>query len=132
MHPWRSCVLSLVAGSVALALLSSAARADVAPPDQCTGQAGQACSNAGPSYDQAGVCVSTTCSHATPDGSTQQPCVLCEIADGGAGSGDGGSSSGSSSKSSCATSPATRDGATGLAMLALGVGALAWTRRRRP
>jgi len=48
-------------------------------------------------------------------------------------SSSGSSSSGSGSgKSSCTMSPLARDGATGFGMLALGVGALALARRRRP
>ncbi|HEX3344788.1 MAG TPA: hypothetical protein VHS09_09460 [Polyangiaceae bacterium] len=119
--------------------------ADVAPPDSCaTSSIGQACSNAGPSYDAAGVCVASTCSHPSPDGSTTYACAACELADaaaapdsGGSGSssGGGGSSSGGGSgsgKSGCTLSPLARDGATGFGMLALGVGALVLARRRRP
>jgi MYXO-CTERM domain-containing protein len=131
--------------------LTSLARADVAPPDACNGAVGTACDVAGSSYDEPGICVNAMCARPTPDGSVDSPCVLCQLVDAGAsdaatpadggstsGSSSGstgsssGSSSSSSSKSSCALSPTTRDGATGLGMLALGVGALAWSRRRRP
>jgi hypothetical protein len=153
----------LAATAAAILATSSAALADVAPPDGCpSGSIGQACNNAGPAYDQPGICAPGTCYRGTPDGgSVSYPCTLCEPTDSGAvttdggsssdasssggnsssggsgsssGSSDGGSTGGTStsSKSGCATSPLTRDGATGLAMLALGVGALAWSRRRRP
>jgi len=143
--------LTMTVAMVAVAW-SGAARADVAPADSCASPAslGQACNNAGPSADEPGVCVNSTCSHPTPDGSTSYACVLCEVAEGGvpdSGSSSGGSSGSSSGvtkdsgvsdggvpgseKSSCALSPVEREGATGFAMLALGVGALAVARRRR-
>jgi hypothetical protein len=130
----------VLAAAAAWMVAATDARADVAPPDSCSA-VGQACNNAGPSYNQAGVCVQSTCSHPLPDGgSSQYACPLCELSDSGTGS-SGGSSSGSSSssgggggssKSGCATSPLARDGATGFAMLAAGLAALAWARRRRP
>jgi len=123
---------------------------------------GQPCSNADPGADQPGVCVASTCGHPLPDGgSSSYPCALCEASDAGSakdggGSSSSGSSSGASSgsgsssgesssggssgsssssdssKSGCTLSPLARDGATGFGMLALGIGALAWSRRRRP
>src|SRR5580658_9960475 len=66
------------------------ARADVPPPNECTtgAAAGTSCSTAGPDNDQDGVCVSSTCPHTGPladggVGTTQEPCVLCELTDGG-------------------------------------------------
>lgn len=144
-------ILRILAATAALttAAWSGPARADVAPPDSCT-TLGQACNTAGPNYDEAGVCVASTCDHPTPDGSTSYACNLCMTQDAGSSSSSGGSSgsgsssgssssgSGSSSgggsgssKSSCAMSPLARDGATGFGMLALGLGALALGRRRR-
>jgi hypothetical protein len=121
--------------TVALLGWSGVARADVAPLDSCpsSASAGQTCNNAGPNNDEPGVCVSTTCEHPTPDGSTSYACVLCELSDAGAPAQDAGKtgSSGSSTKSGCALSPLARDGATGIGMLALGLGALALARRRR-
>jgi hypothetical protein len=137
-----------IAAVVALVMYGENARGDVAPPDSCSG-AGP-CNNAGPNYNQPGDCVQSSCNHPLPDGGTSSyTCFLCELSDSGGGSSsgssgsgsssgaaiDGGSSSGGgggSSKSGCATSPLARDGATGLAMLAVGVAALAWARRRRP
>jgi MYXO-CTERM domain-containing protein len=126
--------------SAAIALVtawSGAALADVAPPDECNGTAGTPCSNAGPSANQSGTCVSTTCPHTGPgpDGgvvTTQNPCVLCEVQSSGSSSGGGStSSSGSSSGGSggCAVGVTPREGAG--AMLLVGVGLLLASRRRR-
>jgi MYXO-CTERM domain-containing protein len=155
----RESLRALTLAAVTAAVVwSGEARSDVAPADSCpsASSVGQACSNAGPSADLPGVCVNSTCEHPTPDGSTSYSCVLCEVVEGGVpdsgsssggGSGGGSGSSGGaskdsgvsdggggggSSKSGCSLSPVQREGATGFAMLALGVGALAVARRRRP
>ena len=138
--------LRVLAATATLAMVtwSGAAFADLAPPDSCSpGSIGQACSNAGPNYDAPGVCTASTCSHPTPDGSTTYACGACVTSEAGApaqdagptdaGNGGGSSSGGSGSgKSGCTMSPLARDGATGFGMLALGIGALALARRRRP
>jgi MYXO-CTERM domain-containing protein len=133
-------VLSLSAFSAAAlaAVLSYAqpSRADVLPPDGCEGSAGASCDNAGPSNDEPGVCVETTCLHrgptaldaGDPDAETEEPCVLCQMPEGGS------STQGSSSKSSsggCSVSPGLPAGG-GLGLMlgaAVAVGAL--QRRRR-
>lgn len=166
----RRFVLASLAAAAAILSSSAAARADALPPDGCT-QAGTACSNAGPMFDQPGVCTAEMCPHMTPDGGTTMvPCDICEPSDAGvtdagkdgasssgsssggssgssSGAGSGSSSGGGSGSSSgasggggggnsgggggCALSPLARDGTAGLAMLALGIGALTLARRRR-
>jgi MYXO-CTERM domain-containing protein len=79
---------SILAVSVCLAGLasSSAAKADLAPPNECNSPdtAGSACTTAGPNFNDDGVCVATTCMSASPppNGSTYA-CVLCQLADAG-------------------------------------------------
>jgi hypothetical protein len=80
--------VSLYAVPVFLATLGFAplARADVPPPDECTGSVGATCSNAGPSNDQDGICTNETCTHSTPNGdggvtTSTYACVLCELSD---------------------------------------------------
>jgi MYXO-CTERM domain-containing protein len=131
-----------VAAMVAVLSYAPLSRADVLPPDGCTGAAGSSCDNAGPNNDEPGVCVSTTCPHADPDadgGSVQEACVLCQqTADASASdataSGDGSVLAGpgkASSNSSCSTSPhAPSGGGLGL-MLAAAAVAGAVQRRRR-
>jgi len=124
---------------VALALVtawSTAAFADVAPPDACSGGAGTACNNAGDSSDQPGICVETTCPHGTPqpDGgvvTTENPCTLCELTDAGASSTSSSSSGGATPSGGCAVSVATGQRATAGLMLVVGLGLLASRRRRR-
>jgi hypothetical protein len=178
--------LASIAAAAAVFSSSLAARADALPPDGCT-QAGVACSNAGPMYDEPGICTAEMCPHMNPDGGvTMVSCDICEPTDAGvtdAGKTDGASSSGSSSGGSsgsssgassgsssggssgsgsggssgsgsggsgsssggsgggaggnsgggggCTLTPLARDGTAGLAMLALGIGALTLARRRR-
>ena len=138
----------------ALVSLSGSAFADALPEDACQTNAavGSACNNAGDHFDEPGVCANETCqsSHPDPDGGTDSgfvttnyPCVLCELSDGGSSSGgdggaittrpDGGSdgSPSSSSSSGCSFSPGDRDGAAGFGMLALGLMGLALSRKKR-
>jgi MYXO-CTERM domain-containing protein len=129
--------LRVLAATATLAMVSfgGAALADVPPPDACQSisSVGQPCSNADPNANQPGVCVASTCERPTPDGSTSYPCALCQASDACSAKDGGGSSDGSGSgKSGCTMSPLERDGATGFGMLALGIGALALARRRRP
>ncbi len=130
------------------------ARADIAPPDSCTGAAGVACNNAGPSANQPGVCTTQTCSKVDPNGQPiEYDCVMC-VAPGSGGSGGstqtggGGSAAtgtatgtatatatstdtGSPAKSSgCSVGGAVSDGTLALTMLALGGLAFAAKRRR--
>lgn len=135
--------------------LAGSARADALPEDSCgaTAHAGDTCNNAGAAFDEPGTCTSETCSSSHPDGdggftTSNYDCLLCETGDGGSSTKDGGSSSGdggaittrpdggtngstSSSSSGCSASPGERDGATGFAMLALGILGLAVTRKKR-
>jgi hypothetical protein len=128
--------------------------ADVPPPDSCNAP-GQACNTAPPDYQSPGICVSSMCTKAGPDGSFEVPCNLCKPDDGGGtggsgtggsgtggsgtggsstgGSSTGGSSSGSSSDDDggCSFKGAPARGALALSLLALGLGALAFDRRRR-
>jgi len=85
-------VLSLVVVALFLTV-SPLARADVPPPDSCT-TVGQACNSAGPTYDQPGTCVTSTCRRATPDGPVEYECARCIAGSGagGAGPGAGGAS----------------------------------------
>jgi hypothetical protein len=82
-----------VAVIAALALGANVARADIAPADACTSP-GQPCQNAGPSYDQAGVCTAATCTKTIYNGpgdltTMQYACNQCQPA-GGAGGSNGG------------------------------------------
>lgn len=133
---------------LALALTSFApvALADVPPPDSCT-TAGKPCDTAPPDYKSPGTCVESTCQKAMPDATLEYPCNLCKAGSGGsAGSSSGGSSgssagsgggagstssgSGSGDDGGCSVRGAPQGGAA-LALLALGLGALALERRRR-
>jgi MYXO-CTERM domain-containing protein len=144
MKSIASLFVPVIAVAVTLFSLSGTARADALPEDACSSSAtvGQTCSNAGPSFDQAGVCANETCTSTHPSGdggfsTTTSPCVLCESTS----SGDGGAittrpdsgttSSSSSSSSGCSASPNERDGAIGFTMLALGALGLAFGRRKR-
>jgi MYXO-CTERM domain-containing protein len=134
---------SLLAAAVALVTAwSGAAFADIPPPDECSGGAGTPCNNAGPASDQPGICVTTTCAHTGPgpDGgivTTQNPCVLCEVTDGGSSTSSSSSSSGTSTTSSggssggCAVGSSAGGRTAAGAMLLVGLGLLASRRRRR-
>jgi hypothetical protein len=141
---------SFAAAALTFFAMSGSARADALPPDSCASvsDVGQTCTNAGPSYDQAGVCVSETCHSASPpDGGSDYPCALCEVSDAGSSGTDGGSSgdsgattvrvdggSGSapsSSSSGCSATPESSDGTTGFVMLVLGMVGLSLTRKKR-
>jgi MYXO-CTERM domain-containing protein len=106
----------------------------VLPPDGCTGSAGPSCDNAGPNNDEPGVCVETTCPHRGPigpdasdfDAETEEPCVLCQVPDGGSSTAPSKSSSGG-----CSTSPGLPAGGDLGLMLAAGVAIGALQRRRR-
>jgi hypothetical protein len=75
--------------------VAAQARADLAPPGLCTGQAaGDECDEAVDGQGHVvgrGVCVAETCRRATPDGSVTYDCVMCRPSGegpmGGAGSG---------------------------------------------
>src|SRR6478735_8756925 len=58
-------------------LLTSAAWADVAPPDVCQTE-NAVCHNAGDSYDKDGICIKTTCSRGGPQGTTTYDCLKCQ------------------------------------------------------
>lgn len=77
------------------------ARADVLPPNECPVEnVGQACTTAGPSFNEDGICTVTTCHGASnPDASSS--CTLCELADAGPSSHDGGSVDASLPKNHC-------------------------------
>ncbi len=112
---------------VAALTLAPSARADVPPPQECgvsydPSLVGTSCNVAGPQADEPGVCTAETCGE-PPD---TKACILCEVPEGGAAATSGSSSHG------CSMSPLQRDGALGVAMLALGVGVLARGRRLNP
>jgi hypothetical protein len=138
---------------LALALSTSTfafvSAADVPPPDQCM-TAGEPCTNAPPDYKSPGTCADSTCTKATPDGSTTYPCTLCQPGGSGGSSGSGGSGgttgSGGSAGSAgsagagtskdnddggCATQPVSHgtSGSVGLLLLGLALGALAFRSR---
>jgi MYXO-CTERM domain-containing protein len=130
--------LRLAFSTLAISVLtawSSAALADVAPPDACNlNMVGMPCNNAGPNGNQAGTCQNAMCPHTGPgpDGglvTTYNPCTLCEPE----GSGTGGSSSSGTpgGGGGCAVGPAGREGILAGAMVLAGVGALFAGRRRR-
>lgn len=155
-------IQSILLTCFALALTTYAlpAGADVAPPDACTQGPGAACSNAGPNYDQPGICTTESCDRPGPDGSTAYSCILCELADAApstdasaavdANAGEAGVSTedsgappahdagatpppagGSSSSGGCMYSAGTTKGLTGFTMFLVGIAALALGRRRR-
>ena len=99
-YPFRFRDLAAVAAVAAtLAVGAGIARADVAPPDSCT-TPGQPCTNAGPQFDQAGTCVTATCTKQVPapTGGTMSMTYDCShCAAGGSGGGSGGSAGGSTS-----------------------------------
>jgi MYXO-CTERM domain-containing protein len=135
-HPLARC--SSIATLVAITVFAaSSARADVPPPDTCT-VPGQPCQNAGPQYDQSGVCVATTCTKQVPsaDGGMMPmtyACNRCEVPDGGSGvGGTGGSTTHPSSGSSgCAIAPGDAGSGHAVPAIILLAGlALAAARRR--
>ena len=109
--PFRFRDLAAVAAVAAtLAIGAGIARADVAPPDSCT-TPGQPCTNAGPQFDQAGTCVTATCTKQVPapTGGTMSMTYDCNhcAAGGAAGDGAGGSGGGSGGSAGGSTSPPT-------------------------
>src|SRR4051794_27919761 len=111
-YPFRFRDLAVFAAVAAtLAIGAGIARADVAPPGSCT-TPGQPCTNAGPQFDQAGTCVTATCTKQVPapTGGTMSmtyDCNHCAAGGAGSGGGAGGSADGStspptSSSSGCA------------------------------
>jgi len=73
--------------------LAPAALADVPPQNECSSleTVGSACTTAGPSFDQDGVCKNETCSSPSPPpNGTQYACVLCELTDAGTPNADSG------------------------------------------
>ena len=58
------------------------AYADIPPPDTCD-EAGEACTNAGPGFDQSGTCFQRTCSKGPPGQTVSYDCLRCEVAVGG-------------------------------------------------
>lgn len=156
MKSITSKLLPFAAVAVTLVSLSGSARADALPLDACNSvsDVGQTCSNAGTNNDEPGVCVAETCHSASPpDGGTDYACALCEVPDGGdvivdsgttdsgSGGGDGGgattvrddagTTSTPASSSGCSATPDTRDGATGFAMLVVGMIGLVLSRRKK-
>ena len=125
----RLAPISLALG-LSLLALAPVARADVAPPEACTAQAGLACNNAGGAkFDNAGNCVNAKCGHMEPgpDGGLVEhdyACVLCSKS-----AGTGGSNGGDASSGGCAVGRVGGD--VGLAGLLLAVGALAVARVRK-
>jgi hypothetical protein len=117
--------------ALSLAGLSGAARADLAPPNACSGP-GTACNTAGPNYNAAGTCATKTCTRTLPPTmaggpptTTSYSCNLCE-----AKATDAGADSGQGSKSSddgCSYGGRGGGSIAALAAVALVLGA----RRRR-
>lgn len=71
----------LMAAALGCALVSRPALADLAPLDACSAsEVGKPCRSAlvNDAPDQPGVCVSTTCQRATPNGAMSYPCYRCE------------------------------------------------------
>ncbi len=134
----------LTAAALSGALVPAMAHADALPPDACLStDVGKACSNAGADADESGTCITAKCSSPRPDGaSVESDCGRCEgKATGSSSSGgsSGASSSGATIKpggtedaegGGCSTSQ-KRDSLAGGGMLALGLLALAWSRRTR-
>lgn len=148
MKSIASRLLPFAAVAVTLFSLSGTARADVPPPDACSDSAsvGSSCTNAGDNHDEPGTCQNSSCLHAThlEDGgvaSGDEPCVLCVASDGGETTTDGGqatttrpdggTAAAPSSSSGCSATPDTRDGATGFAMLVVGMIGLVLSRRKK-
>jgi MYXO-CTERM domain-containing protein len=132
----RSLTLALAPLALAFAVsLAGPARADVPPPDACSGGVGTSCNNAGANADEPGVCANGMCSHASEDGGVvMEACVLCEPTDAGAGGSagtGGGSSSTTPGGSSCAVGAPGGGGVVALAMAALALGALGRVRRSK-
>ena len=103
--------LSLLA-LLGASFMSWPARADVAPPDQCSASdEGKPCDNAlSPADDLVpGTCRATTCKRATPSGSMTYDCFRCVANQGGEGgsTGTGGSGAQATGGSSVAGSSST-------------------------
>jgi hypothetical protein len=110
------------------------ARADIPPPDGC-GSVGESCTNAGRLSNEAGTCVESMCTRATPDGTVTYPCGRCVPLAEAAGTpatpaASPASATGSCGASACALSQAPREGALAALLLIAGSAALVWSRRR--
>jgi hypothetical protein len=127
----RSRLASILVPVLALALAGApSARADVAPPDSCTGSEGAACQNAGPGYNSPGVCAKTTCTRTlpgTPPTTMQYDCMRCMAKS----SADAGSGPKESSDDGCAYGGGRARGPAAVAALLLAIAAVA-RRRRSP
>lgn len=137
---------SLATGLCALALtFSAAAHADLPPPDGCT-MKDAACTNAGPAYDQPGVCQDAKCTRVTPDGPVTYDCLRCVASSGtggasnttggasnttGGSSSTGGNASSGSSGCDCAVDRLGAERSLAAMMVGLGLAALFVSRRRR-
>lgn len=78
-----------VALAIAAGWLAAPARADIPPPDTCD-EAGKACMNAGPAFDQPGMCFTRTCTKGPPGEEVTYECLRCEAeGEGGAGGAGG-------------------------------------------
>ncbi len=133
----RSATAAFLLAAV-VGLAPTVARADVPPQDACNStDVGNACNNAGPQGNQAGVCANTTCTKYLPGsdgGTTTYACTLClPPGDGGSAgaTGDGGAKKSSGSDGGgCSVSGAHTNSTAGL-LLGLGLVGLAFRRRRR-
>ncbi|HEY3819198.1 MAG TPA: hypothetical protein VGL81_18645 [Polyangiaceae bacterium] len=131
---------------LAMLAVAPAASADVLPPQSCgdgntndPSVVGQSCDVAGENADEPGVCVASTCGAGPErDGglgdagpSPGYTCYLCEVSDGGTSTTDPGSNGSGKGSGGCSISTFQRDGSVGGAMLAVGLFAFAWGRRKK-
>lgn len=126
--------LARLIAPTAFLLLPALALADVLPPDQCDSskKSGDSCENAGPGGDQSGACVDKKCGRIAyyPDGgrgSAEYACLTCDADAARTSESDSSTSSGGG----CSITPWTRDRLTAGGMLALGLVAFGFSRRRR-
>jgi hypothetical protein len=127
----RSTATVPVLFSALIVALAASARADIAPPDGCTGAEGSACMTAGPTYNMAGTCTTQTCVRTLPPATPGDPplttpytCMKCKLKpDGGTGTKD---------DSGCAyAGGAVAPGGTGSGAVLLGLASVAVFARRR-
>ncbi len=122
---------------VSLLFVAAPAFADIPAPNACDDE-GASCDTAGDNADEPGTCKTSTCSRATPDGTMEYECLLCEATGNGTGGGNGaagdsstnGSGSDDSDDGGCAVAPGPVSTSVGFAALTTFALAFAALRRR--
>jgi hypothetical protein len=109
------------------------ALADIPPPDSCN-DAGAACSTAGANADEPGICTKSECTRSSPNGTVTYECLRCIPGPAPKPTptpGPKASDPKSKDAGGCSVGHFSNEGLVGGGMLALGLAALVFARRRR-